>query len=70
MTDLIKFKTQAAAQRAQQTLLSHGVSARLRRDPDPDRRVGCGFALYVPDIALARSLLQAAGLLPRGGDKG
>lgn len=70
MNERIRFHTQAAAQHAQQALGLAGISSRLRRDPEPDHRIGCGFALYVADAARAKNVLRKHGLLPKDGDAG
>ena len=43
----IKFESQTAGEKARQLLLSYGISSYLRRNPNPNRKEGCNFALYV-----------------------
>ncbi|MBE6773802.1 MAG: hypothetical protein IJN68_00415 [Clostridia bacterium] len=43
----IKFESQTVGEKARQLLLSYGISSFLRRNPNPNRREGCNFALYV-----------------------
>lgn len=43
----IKFENQTAGEKARQLLLSKGISSQLRRNPNPNRKEGCNFALFV-----------------------
>lgn len=43
----IKFENQTAGEKARQLLLSRGISSQLRRNPNPNRKEGCNFALFV-----------------------
>lgn len=43
----IKFESQTLGEKARQLLLSKGITSSLRRNPNPDRKQGCNFALFV-----------------------
>ncbi len=43
----IKFESQTVGEKARQLLSSYGMSSQLRRNPNPNRKEGCNFALYV-----------------------
>ena len=43
----IKFENQTAGEKARQLLLTKGISSQLRRNPNPNRKEGCNFALFV-----------------------
>lgn len=43
----IKFESQTLGEKARQLLLSKGIVSSLRRNPNPDRKQGCNFALFV-----------------------
>ncbi|MBE6784683.1 MAG: hypothetical protein E7538_00420 [Ruminococcaceae bacterium] len=43
----IKFETQTMGEKARRLLLSKGINSSLRRNPNPNRKEGCNFALYV-----------------------
>lgn len=43
----IKFENQTAGEKARQLLLAKGISSQLRRNPNPNRKEGCNFALFV-----------------------
>ena len=64
MLSYFRFESLTAAQSAKRLLQNHGLSAAIRRDPNPDRRTGCAFALYVADRQAAKRLLQSHGFLP------
>lgn len=56
----IKFESQTMGEKARRLLLSKGISSNLRRNPNPDRREGCNFALYVNgDVYKAFDILTA-----------
>ena len=64
MVSYFRFDTATAAQNAKRLLQNAGIPARIRRDPQPDRRRGCGFALYVPQQTdAAKQLLRQNGWL-------
>lgn len=63
----IKFESQTAGEKARQLLLSYGISSHLRRNPNPDRREGCNFALYVTgDTYRAFDILTKNGISSLG----
>ena len=43
----IKFENQTMGEKARRLLSSKGINSSLRRNPNPDRKEGCNFALYV-----------------------
>ncbi len=43
----IKFENQTTGEKARQLLLSKGISSQLKRNPNPNRKEGCNFALFV-----------------------
>lgn len=43
----IKFENQTLGEKARQLLASKGISSNLRRNPNPNRKEGCNFALFV-----------------------
>lgn len=43
----IKFESQTMGEKARKLLLSKGINSSLRRNPNPDRKQGCNFALFV-----------------------
>lgn len=43
----IKFESQTHGEMARQLLFSKGIASSLRRNPNPDRKQGCNFALFV-----------------------
>ena len=43
----IKFETQTAGEKARTLLLKYKIKSHLRRNPNPDRKQGCNFALFV-----------------------
>ena len=64
MLSYCRFESLTAAQSAKRLLQKHGYSPAIRRDPQPDRRTGCAFAVYVGGNAqAARDLLQRHGYL-------
>lgn len=65
MLSYFRFESLTAAQGAKRLLQSRGISAAIRRDPRPDRKTGCAFAVYFSGSAqTARKLLQSHGYLP------
>ncbi len=59
----IKFESQTVGEKARQLLLSYGISSSLRRNPNPNRREGCNFALYVRgDVYKAFDILTRNGV--------
>ncbi len=68
MLSYFRFESLTAAQSAKRLLQSHGLSAAIRRDPNPDRKTGCAFALFVNGGGqTAQRLLQSHGFLPGQG---
>ncbi len=64
MQPFFHFDSLTNAQSAKHLLNRHGISAAIRRDPQPDRRRGCGFLLFVPNRTLqAQQILEQHGLL-------
>ncbi len=43
----IKFESQTMGEKARRLLLSKGIKSSLRRNPNPNRKEGCNFALFV-----------------------
>lgn len=43
----IKFESQTLGEKARVLLTKHGIKARLKRNPNPNRREGCNFALFI-----------------------
>ena len=43
----IKFETQTLARKASSILARHSIKSRLRRNPNPNHKEGCNFALFV-----------------------
>ena len=43
----IKFESQTYGEKAKQLLLKHKIKSHLRRNPNPNRKEGCNFALFV-----------------------
>lgn len=59
MQPFFHFDSLTNAQSAKQLLVKHGIGAAIRRDPQPDRRRGCGFVLFVPNrTQQARQILE------------
>ena len=55
----IKFESQTGGEKARQLLLSKGISSSLRRNPNPNRKEGCNFALFVKgDVYKAFDILS------------
>lgn len=59
----IKFESQTVGEKARQLLSSHGISSYLRRNPNPDRKQGCNYALFVKgDVYNAFDILTKNGV--------
>lgn len=43
----IKFETQTQGEKAKNLLMKHGIKSKLKRNPNPDHKQGCNFALFV-----------------------
>lgn len=66
MQTYFRFDSLTNANLAKRLLGQNGINGMIRRDQNPDRRRGCGFALYVPNhYEQASVLLQTHGLLPQ-----
>jgi hypothetical protein len=64
MLTYFRFESLTAAQSSKRLLQRNGFSASVRRDPKPDRKTGCAFALYAGgNPEAARRLLQSHGFL-------
>ena len=62
MPDYLRMDSVTAAQSAKRLLARHGIPASVRRDPQPDRKRGCAFALYYAgDGGKAAQLLREHG---------
>ena len=71
MQTYFRFDSLTNANLAKRLLGRSGIASAIRRDPNPDRHRGCGFALYVHNhYEQAQSLLQAHGLLPHEAREG
>lgn len=64
MLSYFRFESLTAAQSARRLLQAHGIAASVRRDPQPDRKTGCAFALFAGDGRAAQQLLQNHGYIP------
>lgn len=42
----IKFESQTLGEKARVILNKHGIKSRLKRNPNPNHKEGCNFALY------------------------
>lgn len=59
----IKFESQTEGLKAKKLLLSKGISSNLRRNPNPDRKEGCNYALFViSDVYGAFDILSKNGI--------
>lgn len=45
----IKFESQTQGEKAVRLLSKHNIKANLRRNPNPNHRQGCNFALFTKD---------------------
>lgn len=55
----IKFSTQTYAQKALSVLSSNGISGKIKRNPNPNHKEGCNFALFVnSDIDTALEIIN------------
>ena len=43
----IKFDSQTYGEKAKVLLMKHKIKSHLRRNPNPNRKEGCNFALFV-----------------------
>ncbi len=59
----IKFENLTGGEKAKAFLKTKGIDSQLKRNPNPNHRQGCGFALYVKgDPWRAFDLLSAEGM--------
>lgn len=60
---LIMLNSITYAIKAKDILFRNGIASYIERTPHPERAMGCGYSLYVPDRILeAQSVLTAAGI--------
>ena len=45
----IKFENQTLGEKARVLLNRYGIKSRLKRNPNPNHKEGCNFALFVSD---------------------
>lgn len=65
----IKFSTQTSAIKAGELLKRNSISVTVKRNPKPDRREGCNFAVFVNgEIERALKILDSAGIRYLGTD--
>ena len=43
----VKFESQTLGEKARAVLNKHGIKSRLKRNPNPNHKEGCNFALFV-----------------------
>ncbi len=43
----IKFESQTLGEKAKRLLSDRGIKATLKRNPNPNRKEGCNFALFI-----------------------
>lgn len=59
----IKFANITLAQLASNMLLKQGITTRLKRNPNPNHKQGCNYALYVnSDIFEAHMIIAQNGI--------
>lgn len=65
----IKFETQTAAFKARDILKMHNILSNVKRNPNPDRKQGCNFALFVKgDITKAYEIIRENNIKNLGTD--
>lgn len=63
----IKFESQTQGEKAKSLLIKNSIKSHLRRNPNPDRKQGCNFALFVDgNIWKAYELITSAGIKNSG----
>lgn len=63
----IKFETQTLGEKAKKHLREEGIRSVLRRNPNPNHKEGCNFALFVyGDIWQAYDILMNKGIRSSG----
>ena len=56
----IKFETQTYAYKASELLKTKGIMSKIKRNPNPDHREGCNYALFTSsDIGKAYELINS-----------
>ena len=59
----IKFESQTHGEKAVQLLARHSIKANLRRNPNPNHKQGCNFALFVQgNIWQAHEIINRNGI--------
>lgn len=65
----IKFSTQTEAIKASRLLNAHNIKTNVKRNPKPDRKEGCNYAVFViGDIDYALKILSSEGIRYLGTD--
>ncbi len=63
----IKFDSQTKAEKAKQLLLKNGIKSHLRRNPNPNRKEGCNFALFIDSgVWKAHDIITKNGIVTLG----
>ena len=63
----IKFETQTSGEKARALLLKYKIKSHLRRNPNPDRKQGCNFALFVDgNVWKAYDIITSQGISNSG----
>ncbi len=63
----IKFENQTQGEKAKSLLMKNKIKSHLRRNPNPDRKQGCNFALFVDgNIWRAYEIITVAGVTSSG----
>lgn len=63
----IKFESQTQGEKAKSLLMKNKIKSHLRRNPNPDRKQGCNFALFVDgNIWKAYEIITVAGISSSG----
>ncbi len=66
-TSFIKFTTQTGAQQASRLLNAQGIRNSVKRNPNPNHKEGCSYALFTDgDVMKALRLIEAAGIRHNG----
>lgn len=65
----IKFETQTLGEKAKRLLSANGIKATLKRNPNPNHKEGCNFALFVQgDIWQAYDIIMNNSIRTSGVD--
>ncbi len=63
----IKFESQTQGEKARSLLMKSNIKSHLRRNPNPDRKQGCNFALFVDgNIWKAYEIISVGGISSSG----